>query len=216
MSTVRDAFATARTLLSDDMGINWPDQLLMPKLIQAHNELVAKLVLNGLKPTRKNSAGITITAGALNMGANQPTDLDVPIKMTESAVGDLASNSFPMTEKDFLPQYDQSELLRYWAYNQGVISFLGATTSRVVYLFYQAILTPPTKVTDTLSVTLSETYLGARVAALCVINSNKSLYELANQIAIDNLSMIVRTNVKSDQIPVRKRPFSYRGRGRLF
>ena len=215
MATVKDAFAIARSLLGDDLGLDLTDIALMPKIILAHNEMAAKLVLNGLKPTRADVDGTVVLAGATTM--TQPVDFLEPIKLTERAQGDTIDNASPMTEKEFLPEYVATETLRYWQFNKGdVIRFIGATTNRVIHLYYHAKLTAPAKVNDLLPIQYSESYLGPRVAALQVFKTDQALYESASAIAEEALSRIVRTAVKGDQLPVRRRPFSWALRNRRF
>lgn len=221
MSTVQDAFKIARSLLGDDVGLDWTDDKLMPKLVQAHNEMVSKLVLNGFPAIRKDTAQITVLANALSLGVDQPTDLIKPIKLDEHGVGESVSQSIPMKKVDFIPNYDKSTTLRYWAFNGNTITFLGSTQDRIVHLYYEGGLVPPSKVTDTLAITLSESFLGPRVVALCMsravqVGGNRDLFETASQMAEVNLSMVVRTAVKGEQnLPVRRKPFSYGSRRRM-
>ncbi len=222
MSTVREAFTIARSLLGDDAGVQWTDATLMPKLIQAHGEMVSKLALNGVPSIREMSVAVTITALATTMGASQPSSLIKPIKMSEKTPGEDVSRYILMTKHDFLPEVVPSTILRYWSYNEELIQFIGATADRDVKLYYEARLTSPAKITDTLVIPLSETYLGPRIVALCMsrskqVGGNRDLFESASKMAEENLSMIVRTEVKGEQnLPVRRRPFSYQmKRGRM-
>lgn len=215
MSTVVDAFKSARTILGDDVGLKWTDAILFPKIVQAYNEMSSKLILNGFQTLKSETSDVTITTGATGMGVDLPANLVKPIKMDERGVGEPVENTIPMTKCDFIPDIQQSQTLRYWCYRENLIIFLGATQDRIVHLYYEGSLTPPTKVTDTLQVSLSETFLGPRAAAIAVMNTDKSLYEMANQIAEDNLGKLVRIAVKGDQsLPVRRRPFSYSMRTR--
>jgi hypothetical protein len=210
MSQVIDAFKTARTLLDDDLALNWNDPVLMPKLVQAHGEMIAKLILNGQAPVRENTALINLTIGALSLGISQPMDLIKPIKMDEGIIGDDISNQIPMEKVDFFPNLDQEDTLRYWAFNKNLITFMGSTAARQVRLYYIGEPVAPSYVTDTLYIPMSEIFLGPRIAALCVIKKDPALYQACDQIAQDGLSKIVRTYVKGDQnLPVRRRPFSF-------
>lgn len=222
MSTVREAFNIARSLLGDDSFSTWTDATLMPKIVQAHGEMVSKLALNGLPSVRQRTVTVTIAIAVTTMGVNQPSNLIKPIKIKEKATADDVSKFIDMAKKDFLPNIVATETLRYWSYNEEVIEFIGATSSRDVKLYYEANLTAPTKVTDTLVIPLSETFLGPRIVALCMSRStqkggNRDLFETASKMAEDNLSMIVRTEVKGEQsLPVRRRPFSFQmKRGRM-
>jgi hypothetical protein len=218
MSTVQDALNITRTLLNDDAGLQWHDPTLMPKMVLAWNELVAKLVLNGV-PALYNTTSpwIDIPAGQLNLGADQPTNLQVPIKMYELQPDDVVSNNIPMTKKDFLPNLQQDSTLRFWAWIQQTIQFIGSTCDRWVQLDYLGNVPTPVATTDTLFFNLSETYLGPRVAAMVMSGTPQG--QDFQKTAEVNLSMLVRTEVKNSQnLPVRRKPFSYtiKRRGRLW
>jgi hypothetical protein len=214
MSTVQDALNIARTLLNDDAALQWHDQSLMPKCVLAWNELVAKLVLNGVPALYEFTGMILIPTGDLNMGINLPTNIERPIRMYEWDVNDDVANAIPMTKVDFLPNLDQTSTLRYWAWIQQQILFLGATEDREVQLNYMGTVPTPSFTTDPLFFNLSETFLGPRIAALC----DRTNYQTNNTIAENNLSKLVRIEVKAAQnLPVRRKPFSYsiRNRGRM-
>lgn len=219
MATIQDALNITRTLLNDDAALQWHDQSLMPKIVLAHNELVAKLVLNGV-PAIYNTTSplITVPAGQLNLGADLPTNIQRPIKMNEWIPNDDIANAIPMTKVDFIPNLDQVDTLRYWAWIQQQIVFLGSTANRTVQLDYLGNVVPPTAVTAPLFFSLSETFLGPRAAAL--VMSGKPEYDTFNRIAEMNLSSLVRIEVKAAQnLPVRRKPFSHslrRGTGGRF
>ena len=207
MSLVQDALKITRTLLNDDAGQKWPDSILMPKIVVSHLELVNKLVLNGVPVIWTTQTLQTVTAGSLILPA-QPTNLARPIKMDERTPGDVNTNAVPMTKVDFIPNLDQTDFLRYWAWIGQVITFLGSTQTRQVTLYYDETVPPPLTVNDSLFFTQSETFLGPRTAALVMIDSPQ--YGVLNQIAEANLSSIVRREVKAGQnLPVRRRPFRY-------
>jgi len=216
MATLKDAFNIARTLMDDDIGLTWTDQVLMAKVGQAHREMMSKLVLNGLKPTRKDTDNIAVAIGAVTIAT--PADLAQPIKMTERPSGSPVEDGFPMTEKEYLTERAQWEVLGEWSFNGEVFAFIGATTARTVHLYYDAFTAPPTSVNTTLPIIFSETYLGPRIVAFCALKSDRELAKMAMEMAEENLSKIVRTAVKSDQIPVRRKPFSARNgrRRRIF
>lgn len=205
-----DALSIARSLLGDDGGTKWTDPILMPKIKQAHGEMVAKFVLNGLRTEIKTSTRLTLTAGSTNLGILQPTDIIRIIKLQEVAPTDSIDRAIDMTLSDPLPRQEVSQTLRYWDYRLGVLEFLGSTVDRDVIIEYFRNPAAPTKVTDPLDFPQSEIYLGPRAAALTVMVQNRMLFQMANQMAEENLSKLVRSQVKGDQnLPVRRRPFSY-------
>lgn len=215
---VKDALDIARSLLCDEAGINWTDIVLFPKVKQAHGELVTKLNLNGIAVQIKVSTRIPLLPGDKDLGANEPSDIIRVINISELAPGDPTNYAVRMTKYDILPSIEQGTTLRYWTYNGEKIQFVGATTPRDVIIEYLRQPTAPIEVNSVLDFAMSEIYIGPRVAALAVFAKDKALYQVANQMAEENLSRLVRTQVKGDQsLPVRRRPFSYmRRRGARF
>ena len=208
MAQIRDALKITRTLLNDDAALVWHDSVLMPKAVQAHQELLNTVTLNGVPCIWTATTLATIPAFAKNMGANLPLDIIRPIKMDERLVGDVDSNAIPMTKVDFVPNLDITDTLRYWGWIEEQIIFLGANQARQVRLYYDQWIPTPVAVTDNLFFRQSETFLGPRIAALCSIGL--PTFDVLNNMADANLSKIIRREVKALQnLPVRKRPFSY-------
>lgn len=218
MATVKDALNIARTLLNDDVALIWGDAVLMPKLRLAHVEMESKLILNGISVIIEETAAISVPALALNLSTNQPIDIVNPIKMVEYASGEDSSQAINMARKEFIPNWPQTDTLRVWAWRENLIIFVGATSIRNVILYYEKRLTAPILVSENLAVITSEAYLGPRVAALA--EKDQNVAKIWNDIAQDNLSKLVRTQVKGQQsLPSRKLPFSWRsrrGRTRFF
>jgi hypothetical protein len=207
MSTVKDVFNITRSLFNDDSISAMSDAMLMPKMAIAHIELLTKLALNGIPVTYEETALITVPAGSLDLGDDFPSDMLTPLKMAELCVNDQISNAIPMTKTDFVFNLEQTETLRYWSWIGQQIVFLGSTQDRQILLYYLANVPIPLTVNDPLFFTLSEIFLGPRIAALCVFDKRSDTF---NQMAEKNLSSIVRTEVKRAQnLPVRRRPFSY-------
>ena len=216
MSTVKDALDIARSMLNDDVMLVWGDMTLMPKFKQAHVEMESKLILNGIFVAHEATASLVVPRGAMDLGINQPPDMVIPLKMKEYAAGESAERALIMVQKDFLPTDVPAESLRVWCWREEKISFIGATTDRQVLLYYNKRLTCPALVSDPLPVITSEAYLGPKIAALaCLSVGNMDGGQMWAGLAEENLSKLVRTQVKSQQtLPSRKLPFSWRNRGR--
>jgi len=215
---VKDALEIARSILMDDIGTRWTDALLLPKVKQAHAELVTKLNLNGIAVQVKVSSRINVPRLQKTLGPSALPDIIRIINIRELGPGDPADYAVKMTKYDILPSDAMGTTLRYWSYNQEKIEFLGATTDRDIIVEYLKQPTAPTEVNSILDFAMSEIYIGPRVAALAAATKDMKMFTLANQIAEENLSRLVRTQVKGDQsLPVRRRPFSYmRRRGARF
>jgi len=211
MALAIDALKIARTLLNDDAMLVWHDSILLPKLAQAHTELVQKLELNGIPVVRAVTAAITVLAGATDLGVNLPTNIVEPSKMEERRPNEDISNTIPMTEVDYIPNLEKQDNLRYWAWLNETIQLLGANTDRVVHLYYMKSLPTPRSLTDALGVVGAESYLGPRVASLAASSVRDFANAKDKQATADaSFDRIVRIQVKGQQnLPVRRRPFSY-------
>jgi hypothetical protein len=215
MLKVSDALELSRSFFHDNAQLEWTDSVLMPRVRQAHAEIIQKMILNGMQVIKEETTSLTITAGSTSLGIQQPTDLNEPIDLKEYAMSETSDQAVPMVRRDFIPNWAVGENLRVWAWRENVVNLLPATTDRKVILYYKKGIVAPTQVTDPLSIIGSEIYIGPRVAALSAL-PDKELYAAINSIADTNLSMLVRSMVKSNQQPVRRRPFSNRfrrGRG---
>ncbi len=136
--------------------------------------------------------------------------------MEELQVGDNISNTLPMTLKDYLPRVERQANLRYWAWINETVQFLGALEDRTVHLYYIKSLSTPMTLGDPLGIYLSEAFLGPRTAALA-LNSIRDFSSASakDKIAEQALDRLVRTAGKGQQsLPVRRRPFSYSMRNR--
>jgi hypothetical protein len=184
----------------------------MPKLQQAHKEMLSKLLLNGVPVYKKTSARTTVTAGVAPT-LTGITDIYRVTQIMEMAVGDDATSGTPVGRTDDIIARTAKDTLNYYAWNGETVQFGALTKNRDVIVTYFRQPTTPTAVTDSLDFTLAEIYLGPRTAALAVMNKDASLLQTANQMAEENLSRLVRAQVKGDQnLPVRRKPFSVSNR----
>jgi hypothetical protein len=214
MALVKDALNIARSMLNDDVMTVWGDLTLMPKFYQAHVEMETKLVLNGVFVIHEASASFLVNAGATDLGVNQPKDIVTILKIKEYGAGESPDQAIPMTEKDFIPDWMSTDTLRIWCWREEKLLFLPANADRRVIVYYNKRLTAPTLVSDALPVVTSESYLGPKIASLaCMSVHDFESGQFWAGLAEENLSKIVRTQVKSQQtLPARKLPFSWRSR----
>ncbi len=206
MATAREALQIARSLLNDDTAISWPDAVLFPKLQIAHRELQAKLQLYSIPATKTvTSTAITVLAGSVDLGLNQPTNLILPIWIKERAVGGSAEDLENMVEVQSLPSIAQDSTLRYWLWMSQKIQFIGATANREIVMQYIKIITVPTIQSSDLGFANSELYLGARIAYL--VTKDESYATQAERA----LSDIIGIHVKALQgVAHRRRPYRCR------
>lgn len=217
-STVSQVLDAARTHLNDDMRINWPDQFLMPKLQEAHRELQLILVANGIPTVNATATVLTVPALTTDLTTvtGYPTDLIEPIWLKERAANQQMVDFMDMTERDFIPNFQQIPELVFWAWVGEKIILLGATTVREVQLRYRRKLVTPTLTTDTIGILLGELYLSYRTASLAMASSNQPTRAMElKKDAKENVGMIISTAVKEMQnLPAKRRPY-HRRRGIL-
>lgn len=224
------AIATARTHLNDEQGSLWPTQKIMPKLRAAYNEMLNELVRNSVPIVNAVSTIMTVVANTIddnnldlsnpvNLSAGTyPTDMIEPIWMKERAVGQANKDFVDMTKVDFIPNISLSNVqLIWWSWIGQKIIVRGATSPVQIQLRYRKLLSPPNTVTDDLIVTLSDTYLGAETAYLCLVSLpdyDKGVAKALKDLSERNLDNIIAEAVKGlSNLPAKRRPY-HRGHGR--
>ena len=208
--TVQEIINEAQFLLNDVGGQIYTIPALLPAVSKAYVELQNKFLENKVKLTREISAVLPIPAGTtvLNGGSTPPipTDLLRPIQISESD----GSNFIAMEEKDWEPETPQDTLLRYWAWREGEIKFVGATSGRNIKIRYSKTLSPIVDENTTIAIDNSKTYLAARTAAIAagVIGGNFDVAQALNGDAGVAEKTLFNTLIHEKQsTPVRRRMY---------
>ena len=194
MALTSVALATARTLLNDDNATMWTDAILLPKLQEAHRELQTQLWDMNSPVVREVSSAITVATPATSLGVSQPADLLAPTKLMETSVAGIAW--VDMTEVNYLdPSLVAATTLIYWCWREEIITFVGASVSRDVKVFYRKLITIPVAAASAIGIAFGEMYLGARTAAFAAGSvGNKESYDALTQIANTNLDKVLKAN----------------------
>ena len=180
------------------------------------------LWLNGIPVIREKSAAISVTALALTL--TLPTDLLEPIWLKERAVGESDTNWIPMTEVEFEPDKLKDTTLKYWAWREEKINFVGATTNREVLLRYWKSIADIVDANSALGFLLAEVFLGPQCAGyaagsvgnLTLASELLWVNGVSVGIAGARLDMIVRANIKGQQnLPARRIPYRRFAQSRL-
>lgn len=184
------ALTTARTLLNDDAASLWDNTALLPKLAQAHRELQVQLRANACPITRATST-VSVNPNTTSPLTGIP-DLLEPITLWERDITEPDSSFVRMTEYDPLPIVARTTRLIWWRWAQESLEFIGATTSRVVKVYYKRSINVPTLATDSLGIPDGEFYIAPRIAALAFgstgnIQAATWCTELANNTIADIL-----------------------------
>lgn len=218
------ALSQARTHLNDEMGSQWPDQKLLPKLQAAYREMMNEFEVNAIPLLNAVTSVITVPPQTvddnnldLSTVAGYPTDILEPIWMKERAIGQMDADFVDMTKVDFIPNITLGTELIWWSWIDDTIMLRGALNSTQVQIRYKRYIQPPNFVTDSLIVPLSETFLGPETAYLALIsvpNSSEKVIDGIKSLAERNLDNVVREAVLQLQnLPAKRRPY-HRGRGR--
>jgi hypothetical protein len=211
MGTGTTAFDSARTYLNDVGKQIWTDAVLLPFLVEAHGDMVLELWNNGLPILREISSDINVAIDATAL-TSPPSNLVEPIWMKERAQGS-SDDWINMTEKDFEPDINQAATLRYWAWRDGTIQFVGADTAREIRLRYHKSLTVPTGAGSALGLVFAEFFLGPQTAGYAAASvgnltlASELIYIPGVQIGVagSKFSIIIRANVKGQQnLPARR------------
>jgi hypothetical protein len=202
--------AEAQALLNDAAATRFTNAKLFPYTKKAYRELQRKLMLAGSPNVKEITAVIDVAANATDLGAGQPADLLIPISMEERPDG--SSGLFtPMVEREWEPNENRTNTLRYWTWREELIVFLGATAAVEVKLLYRKGL--PALANDTTSnILISDavTFLAARCAALAAMYIGGdtaravALQEDANVALEEMIDLIMQ---KNQSLPARRRPF---------
>jgi hypothetical protein len=213
----KTALDSARSYLDDVNAVTWSDARLFPILQEAHRELSAELIANGIGNIREQAAIITIPA--LTVGQvtpipmpNLPQNCLVPISLHERFPGESAEHFELMRQSDFIPNIQPCGDLLYWAWMKQDIMLIGATAIKEVQFRFKGALITPNTVNDTLGFSFAELYLGPRIAAIA-LPTRKDLSERA----MFNMNTVVRYNVNGEQgVPKRKMGYRRTGWNRRF
>jgi len=202
------------------MGTRWPDEVLLPKLREAHRELKLSLLLNDIPVINAVSTIITVPPQTiddnnldLSTVSGYPVNMISPIWLKERALGDTNDAFTDMKEVDFIPNVVLGVSLNYWAWMGQTIMLRGATTTTQVQIRYNQELTPPTLLTDSIGVLLGECFLAYQVAAKAVesVSDPKNLDARVSMFKANasyNLDLILRSAVKELQnLPAKRRAY---------
>jgi hypothetical protein len=163
-STVEQVLADAAAELGDFAQVVYTIPILTPFFRSAHSELWGCALSHGVQMVEKeqlyplpaNTTSLTpAAAGIPNMGE--------PYRLWERNASSTDKFS-EMVRVPVLPQYDQTDRLRWWRWEGDVFRFIGATGPQQLKIEYRASSAPPT--TGPIGIDGSYDFLKVRTAAL--------------------------------------------------
>jgi len=213
MAIADDVMVDVAAKLNDPSRSVYTNTVQLPFVGMANRELQILLELNGIPILKDKSVGIRVPAGAVEM-PQYPPDFIEPIILQERTYGS-DEGFIDMEEREWVPDENLTNVLRFWVFQDNAIKLLGAKIDREVKMKYRRNLNPLTVAGSNLEIADSQPWLVARVCQMIendVMNSpsraNERIMEVRD--AKDNL---IRKLLKNTQaLGVRRRP--YRGAGK--
>jgi len=218
-----EVFDKARFLLNDTAAAVFTDEVLLPALKIATDDLRLECEDNNIPYTNLTSAAILINAGVTSIGGSGspalPSDLIEIVEMYERVAG-TNQDYMQMSRRNFLPKSEyQTTFLQVYTWQGQVVRFLGATGNIQVKIDYVGnSLNRVIDKNSEIAIYNSISFLGFRTAALAAnyIGENKTRSDELNSEAVRCIETMENIGIKNQQsIPIRRRPFmsSYRSRG---
>lgn len=220
MAVALVALNSAREYLNDSAGTLWTNDVLMPKLREAHRQMQVRLQLAGIPVIKGHTTALRIPASPFTIDVTSlpgcPGNIIEPRWMKERPYGATRESDYvDMTQCDYLPAWDAQVELIWWCWRLERLLVPGVTQDREVQIRYtQSIQTPATEF-DLLGFLYAENFLGPKTAALAAsATENQTAVQEWTAEAERAMSDVIRMNIRGLQnLPARKRPY-HRGRGR--
>lgn len=218
-----EIFNKARFFLNDQIGANFTDEVLLPALQMANEDLRLECEDNNIPYTNITSVAILISAGVTDIGGPTgpplPDDLIEIVEMYERSA-DTTNDFMLMRRRNFLPKTDvQTAFLEVYTWQRQIVNFIGATGDLQVKIDYVG--NSLNRIIDTnseIAIFNSISFLSFRTAALAAnyIGENKTRSDELNAEALRCIETMENIGIKNQQnMTIRRRPFmsGYRARG---
>jgi hypothetical protein len=204
-----DVMERSRAVLNDIAKDLYTDEVLIPYLKIANDDLSDEMVDHGATVQKEVSADIPLLAGSKLLAL--PADIIVPIELFTKNEGQSDSYYTPAFQRDFLPNSTPGSAIETWTWREQNINFIGATVNKIVRLRYYRLVTAMLGPITPIELTHAVNYLAYHTAALASehIGQNRSkAIDLESQ-AIQKLNKLLKKEVKQTHgRPVRRRRFS--------
>ena len=159
---VSDLLKDTAALLNDYNQTLYTNDSMLPFLRMALREFGRESQLYDLPLTREVSTFIRVAPAETTL--NTPADFLTPISLEERLYGEGTGKWTPMEKKDDEPDEIPSLDLKYWAFREDKIRFVGATSEREIRLVYNKSLIMVTSPTGSVDILGSEDFLMTRTA----------------------------------------------------
>ena len=195
----------SRAVLNDAVIDLYTDEVLLPYLKIANDDLSDELTDNGATVNKEVSVDIPLSA--LSKTLPLPDDMIVPIELFEKGQSEDDSKYVFVRQRDFLPNEVPGSFLSYWTWREQNVNFIGATVPRHIRLRYYRLITSMSGANSAIEITHALNYLAYHTAALASehIGQNRTkAIDLESQ-AIQKLGKLLKKEVKQNQARVFRR-----------
>jgi len=203
-----DVFDRSRAVLNDVVKDLYTDDVLLPYLKIANDDLSDELVDNGATVQKEVTADIPLGSGITVPAL--PSNMIVPIELYEKDQGQDDSYYRYMHQQTFLPNGKAGNELSVWAWREQQIYTLGSTQNKILRIRYYRLITDIVGSNSPIELTHALNYLAYHTAALASehIGQNRTkAIDLESQ-AIQKLQKLMKKEVKQTHgKPTRRRPF---------
>lgn len=211
---VSDITPLSAAKLNDASQLTYTDNVLLPFVKMAWEELKLELVLTGNLRVMERSSILVLPIGQTDLvdAGIQPSGMLEPLRLWERLNGS-SDNFLPMRRLQWEPQIQATDSLRYWDYRKQHIITVGATTTRDVQIDYLEALIDITSTGDTLDVNHCKMFMIFKTASFAAydVGSNKTRGDSLDGKAGYYLSKLRRINTKSKQgVRSRRKPHRVR------
>ena len=203
-----DVMDRTRAVLNDVAIDLYSNEVLLPYLQIANDDLCDELVDNGATVNKEVTIDLPLSAG--NNTPVLPSNMIVPIELYEKDSGQSDDYYRFVWQRDFLPNTTPGSELRVWSWREQQIIFIGANQDKIVRVRYYRLITSLTGDNAPVELTHALNYLAYHTGAIVAehIGQNLPKAQTLESAATDKLNKLLKKEVKQNQArPVRRRPF---------
>lgn len=198
----------SRAVLNDVAIDLYTNEVLLPYLKIANDDLSDELVDNGSTVTKEVSVDLILPVGQKTPVL--PDDMIVPIEVFEKDSGQSDDYYRRMEQREFNPNTLPGNELHSWAWREQTIYTIGSTLSKLLRVRYYRLISSVLGDTSQIELSHALNYLSYHTAALAsehIGQNRQKAIDLEAQ-AMSKLGKLLKKEVKQTHSkPVRRKPF---------
>lgn len=203
-----DVMARAAAFLNDVAQELYTNDVQLPYLQAANDELSDELMSAGVPVQKEVSATIQVAASAVLV--NQPDDIITPIRLFERASG--SSDDFIEVDQFDIeqPSWPSSTKIDWWVWREQLIRINPPSSNREVRLDYKRMILSISGTVSSIEVIGATNFLSYKTAELCAryIGQNPVVGDQLEVKAEKHLHKLLQNGVRKNQsLRTRRKPF---------